>query len=224
MATGIVARVSEDATDFVPEVFGMLTTLGPGFSVHFGSQKRICHMVRCECGTVKRTQRRSLVSGNTQSCGCQVGVKHGFCGTPEYSAYNNMIQRCTNPKHKDYPNYGGRGIKVFPEWLGPGGFERWLAYIGLRPGPGMTQERKDGEKGYEPGNVCWATYEEQANNTRRNLFLTHDNQTKSLAQWAKTTGINRTTLKSRLLAGWTVAEALSLSPSPLAKNARDPKI
>lgn len=51
-----------------------------------------------------------------------------------------------------------------PEWLHD--FEAFFAYIGPRP-PGLTLERVDNERGYEPGNVTWATRSEQARNRRR---------------------------------------------------------
>jgi hypothetical protein len=61
---------------------------------------------------------------------------HGHAGrkrTPEYMAWQNMVQRCTNAKFRQYKDYGGRGVTVFAGWLGPGGFDAFFAEIGLRP-------------------------------------------------------------------------------------------
>lgn len=46
-------------------------------------------------------------------------VKHG-CGKDRlYRIWNAMIQRCCNPRYKQFPSYGGRGITVHQSWLPP---------------------------------------------------------------------------------------------------------
>ena len=81
---------------------------------------------------------------------------HGMSRSREYHTWAGMRQRCHNPKNKGYRCYGARGIRVCAEWLGPGGFERFFAHMGPRPS-GTSIDRIDGTKGYEPGNVRWAT-------------------------------------------------------------------
>jgi hypothetical protein len=83
-------------------------------------------------------------------------------GTPTYHSWSNMIQRCTNPKHHRYANYGGRGIAVCERWRE---FANFLADMGVKP-PGHSIERKDNNGNYEPGNCKWATFAEQSHNTR----------------------------------------------------------
>jgi hypothetical protein len=75
-----------------------------------------------------------------------------------------MRRRCENPKAKDYPKYGGQGIRVCARWMKS--FAAFLADVGLKPSPDLTLERIDNEKGYEPGNVRWATWTEQYANKR----------------------------------------------------------
>lgn len=72
-----------------------------------------------------------------------------------------MIQRCLNPKHKSYSNYGGRGITVCERWKK---FANFLADMGERP-PDRTLDREDGSKDYCKENCTWADLSTQ--NTRR---------------------------------------------------------
>jgi hypothetical protein len=81
--------------------------------------------------------------------------------TPTYYSWQAMRARCYRPGNVSYHHYGGRGVKVCDRWLGPGGFERFLADMGEKP-VGMTLDRIDPDGDYEPGNVRWATWAEQA--------------------------------------------------------------
>lgn len=90
-------------------------------------------------------------------------AKHGMCGTREYSTWNSMITRCTNPNNKDYPNYGGRGITVCQEWLDS--FEVFYRDMGDIP-EGMSLDRVDNNKGYYKDNCKWSTNSEQKHNRR----------------------------------------------------------
>ena len=82
--------------------------------------------------------------------------------TPERIAYSDAKQRCTNPNHRQWKDYGGRGIKFL--FIS---FEQFIAEIGLRP-KGLTLDRADNNGNYEPGNVRWATRSQQ-NASRRNI-------------------------------------------------------
>lgn len=75
-----------------------------------------------------------------------------------------MNQRCRNPKHKSYEDYGGRGILVFFMWVGRGGFEEFLNDVGKRPSRQHTLDRIDPNGNYEPGNIRWATKSVQNSN------------------------------------------------------------
>jgi hypothetical protein len=84
----------------------------------------------------------------------------------EARALNAMQQRCENPKHKHFSYYGGRGIMIHERYRGRGKVERLVADIGPKPSPLHTIDRIENSKGYEPGNLRWATRKEQAANTR----------------------------------------------------------
>lgn len=74
--------------------------------------------------------------------------------------------RCENPNVPNYRHYGGRGIRFSPEWRGVTGARRFLEHIGPRPSREHTLDRIDNERGYEPGNVRWATRSQQNLNRR----------------------------------------------------------
>jgi len=117
-----------------------------------------------------------------------------------------MWQRCTTPENPNYARYGGRGIRVCERWKK---FENFFADMGKRPSPKHSIERKDNDGDYTPKNCVWATREEQANNTRRNRYLTHNGETLTLEAWAKRLGLSSSTLSHRLTKGWPLEEVLT---------------
>lgn len=124
---------------------------------------------RCDCGTEKVIFVFSVKSENTKSCGCLVSkrnFKHGMSKTKTFISWCAMKQRCFYRNHKDYKNYGGRGIKVCPRWLGKNGFKNFYADMGERPAS-KTLDRKDNNLGYCKSNCRWATPTEQNNNRRK---------------------------------------------------------
>ena len=125
--------------------------------------------------------------------------------TPEYKAWDAMRYRCTRPQCTFFHNYGGRGITVCDRWMHS--FANFLADVGPRPSKGHTLERVDNARGYEPGNVRWATMLEQAKNRRTNRRVMINGETLILAEWARRTGISTTTLHNRLIDGWPMEEA-----------------
>lgn len=141
---------------------------GDHFTVSFLLLKRFSGrrrwMCECDCGTFFPVFVFNIVSGNTTSCGCMKCHKHGMSKTPTYVSWKMMIQRCFNSNATKFYNYGGRGITVSERWLV---FQNFLDDMGIRPDD-MTLDRFPNMNGnYEPGNVRWATIEEQNNNTRQ---------------------------------------------------------
>jgi hypothetical protein len=174
----------------------------------------------CDCG-VKKVIHGGLIGSQTFSCGClrkemsHTNTRtHGMWKTPTHTSWRAMRERCFLVNHADYPNYGGRGIKVCERW--ETSFENFLADMGLRPNK-MSIERIDVDGDYAPENCRWATNKDQMNNRRNNVFLEFDGSRLTIAQWAEKIGLKYSTLKERLARGWSVERALTKA-KPKEKN------
>lgn len=81
----------------------------------------------------------------------------------EFRAWRSMKKRCSpsaGAHHRKY--YFDRGIGVCERWRAS-----YLAFfddVGPAPGPEYTLDRIDPTRGYEPGNVRWATRSTQTKN------------------------------------------------------------
>ncbi len=125
----------------------------------------------------------------------------------EYIAWSNMVQRCTNPNSSSYAMYGARGVKVCGRWLKS--FCDFVADVGLSPSSIHQIDRIKVSGNYEPGNVKWSTPKEQARNRRTSRLLTHNGETKTIAEWAEVSGVPYKTLFARLVyCKWPAEKAL----------------
>ena len=89
-------------------------------------------------------------------------------------------------------------------------FLAFAAAVGPRPSPHHTVERIDNEKGYERGNLRWATRKEQARNMRKNAILSDGVRSMPLAAWAEEFGFNPSTLWYRVFVkGMDIATAVT---------------
>lgn len=123
-----------------------------------------------------------------------------------YHLWVNLVRRCCVPHSESYPQYGGRGITVCAAIRES--FNYFVNLVGQRPA-GYSIDRPDNNGGYwcgkceecvqnaRPLNIRWATAKEQANNTRKNVWITKDSETKTIAQWAEVLNVPNGTFHSR---------------------------
>lgn len=138
--------------------------------------------------------------------------RHGGCGTYLYRTWKQIKGRCLNPKNAAWEHYGARGVRLWDAWVNDfPSFRAWIVeHIGPRP-PRLTLDRIDNDRGYEPGNLRWATRSTQSRNRRIARRITHPRtgETLNLVEWEARLGIDRITIKSRIdKLGWPIDKAL----------------
>jgi len=155
--------------------------------------------------------------GLTRSCGClrkEVTIarstKHGNAvrnnHTLTYKAWLSMISRVDYPEEWKAKYYKGKGITLCERWRE---FANFLKDMGERPSKTHSIDRKDNDKGYEPGNCRWATKAEQCRNTSRNVIVEFRGQSLCLVDAVKLTGVKYSVAQARLKKGWPVDRALA---------------
>ncbi len=179
------------------------------------------------CGLIKTVESISLRRGVSKGCkNCKVttgATRHGLSKDVlrPYSAWWDMLARCENKDNRYYKYYGDRGIKVCERW-----HDITLFYedMGPRPAKGYTLDRINNNGNYEPGNCKWATMKEQSRNKRNNSYLTIDGITRVKIDWCELVGLKSRTLYGRLLAGWSVKDAVFTPPHGRKRPPKDHKL
>lgn len=197
--------------DLTGETYGKLLAIEKATN----KNGRTAWKCQCECGNTTIATSNDLRSGKVTSCGCRkregLHKTHGKTGTRLFRIWSNMRTRCTNKNVKAYKDYGGRGITVCDEWQNEfQAFYDWAMANGYSDE--LTIDRIEVNGNYEPSNCRWITMKEQLNNKTDNCYITLNDETHTLAEWSKITGINRATLKSRLDAGIAIEKALTEKP------------
>ena len=211
--------------DLTGQRFGRLKVIKREPGLKFGYALWLCI---CDCGTEIILPSRSLISGNTKSCGCfkrEVSIgkfveyRKENLHCPEErdrrleNIWSGMRYRCFNPTSKLYPNYGGRGITICQEWSDFYAFQEWAFSSGYSED--LTIDRIDVNGPYSPENCRWATLRQQARNKRETIYLTLGEDCKPLADWAEELGIPWGTLHTRYLLGWSDERILT---TPVQKH------
>jgi len=126
-----------------------------------------------------------------------------YYGIPHQRLHNiwsGMKARCYIKGNPAYKNYGGRGIKVDKLWKKHFlYFYDWALANGYRDD--LTIERINNDGNYEPSNCIWVSREKQAHNTRQNVNITHNGETRCLEEWSRIYGVSSKVIKFRMEGG-----------------------
>jgi hypothetical protein len=123
-----------------------------------------------------------------------------------YWVWADMLSRCRNPNHKQFKDYGGRGISVCPEWTDFAAFQKDM---GPRPKGGML-DREDNNGNYEPSNCRWATRKEQNSNRRNCIFIQDGSEKVTLKEYCRRRGLPYRPIVKRIQdRNWPIDKALS---------------
>ena len=175
----------------------------------------VAWLCKCDCGKTVVTIGNLLKSGKSKSCGCKkietcgdTHRIHGKSNTRLYIAWQHMKQRCRNTQNDRYKYYGGRGISICDDWMQFEPFEQWALSNGYEDE--LTIDRIDVNGDYCPENCRWVTWETQQNNKRNNNIIEAFGEKRTLAEWSKISGVNRTTIQKRInVCGQTPEKAMN---------------
>lgn len=196
-----------------------------------GTKRWLCE---CKCKNKCQVYQSHLIKGEIICCGCSTitnnknSCKHGLSKTRLYGIWKGMVRRCYNEKCDHYCDYGGRGIKICDEWVEDEGLIRFFVWALTNDyADNLSIDRINVNGNYEPGNCRWATYKEQANNTRvqkygkrnknnkikRNTMLIEINgEEKTVLEWSKITGTPERTIRGRIKRGLKGIEIIQRKP------------
>lgn len=197
--------------EMVGQKFNRLTVmLDVGYS--HGQQSYLCE---CECGNKLVTAGQRLRNGQTKSCGCLAretskanNYKHGKAGTAIYRTWSNIKNRCRNKNHRNYKDYGGRGVDICDEWFNS--FEQFYKDVGDIP-EGMSLDRIDNNKGYSKSNCRWATKAEQSKNRRNTINLEYMDKKMCLKDWARELNKPYSSMKMYIKNGLSIEQIIGVN-------------
>jgi len=190
----------------IGRTFGLLTVRSLFVERRHGQKVYACV---CECGNTAVVLGANLRKGNSTSCGCLrkktcgirmlgLNLRHGETDTKLWKTWRGVVERTTCPTSAHYPRYGGRGISLHLDWLI---YENFARDVGPPPTPLHSIDRINNQGNYEPGNVRWATAQEQAANRSTNIYVMLNGEKIILAQAARVLGISKSSASRWLAQG-----------------------
>lgn len=214
--------------DLTGKQFGRLKVIGLSKDVYIDPKHGVKYRkwdCLCSCGNLTSVRTSQLTCNGTKSCGCLLSdidkernYKHGKCerGSRDrlYSIWAKMKNRCLNPNDENYQYYGGKGINVCSEWADDYvTFEAWALSNGYDPNAERykcTIDRIDSNKDYCPENCRWVDMTVQCNNRSVCRYITYNEETHTVSEWARLIGMDFHTLRDRLFRyGWSIDEAFN---------------
>ena len=202
--------------DLVGKRFGRLTVIEYAGVKNCSSQWKC----RCDCGKIKTVRGANLTSGVTRSCGCLCGeshVTHDGSDTRLYRIWYGIIRRTEDSNRKEYANYGGRGIKMCPEWRSDFAvFREWATLNGYNDS--LSIDRIDPDGNYCPENCRWATKSVQERNKRTTPLLVVNGVARTAAEWSEISGISADRIRKRKRNGWSDKNAVFTPIDPNLKH------
>ena len=162
--------IRANSLNAIGKTFGRLTVIEPDIKLTNERKSGIYFKCLCECGNEHTVLLGSLTAGQVKSCGClvkenirEVATTHGKSKTRLYGIWHSMKSRCLNKTAANYNRYGGNGVTICEEWANDYmTFHNWSMSNGYAEG--LTLDRVNNDKGYNPDNCRWVTYTEQENN------------------------------------------------------------
>lgn len=128
---------------------------------------------------------------------------------PLFWIWCDMRYRCSNPRHRQFKDYGGRGISVCERW--ENSFQAFLDDMGERPSPKHSLDRENNDLGYSRDNCRWATRKEQNSNRRNCIYVDCDGETVTLKEYCRRKALPYRPIVKRIQdRNWPVADALSV--------------
>lgn len=175
----------------------------------------------CDCGNITYVTTSNLTCNRIRSCGCikqeilmKRNITHNQRHTKLYEVWKSIKQRCYNPKHHAYKNWGGRGIKVCDEWK-----ENFQAFYDWSYSNGYKEECQKSEKDkltidrinndgdYCPSNCRWVNRTTQSRNKRVNKKIIYKNEEHCLVEWCEILNLYYQTINARLRRGWSIEKS-----------------
>lgn len=193
--------------DLVGRVFSSLTVLEElprrftpkGVSIRF-------FKTRCQCGTEGESSYANLTGGLVRSCGCVRTPRAEEYGEALTSteAFKRWLSIKTRVQRK-VRKRGYEHVELAPEWMD---FRAFFRDMGECPA-GLTIERLDNAKGYQPGNCTWATSDQQMNNQNKSVRLLIDGKWITTREACAVLGLTLGQVQARAVKGEIVKKKLT---------------
>lgn len=182
-------------------------------------------VVKCKCGIIKEINYEDMRRGDIKSCGClrrettkNLFLRHGLTNHPLYVVWKDIKERCYRKKAKNYPLYGGKGVRMCDQWKNDfKAFHKWCIENGWEAGLHVDKDKKGNPLLYSPETCSILTTAENQKFKNNSVYLTMDGVSHHIIDWGKLTGLGRDAIKLRLRRGWSVKDSLTI-PLKRGKN------